>query len=142
MRLLVAVGIARQKEYPRNHSILGVCSSESSRSCLARAFRFAEKRAGNALEVFESALAVGDGATEATVTVFFVFAPGFAVPPAYSAGTIRKANANVALNRAANRILPPKSFPLCDARFSVPASHRSSWSAFPSQITSRFMERV
>src|SRR6185437_11272123 len=123
---------------PRNHSILGVCSSESPFSCLARAFRFAEKSTGNALEMFESVLAVEDGATEATVTVFFVFAPGFAVSPAYNAGTIRKANANVALNRAANRILPPKSFPLCDARFDLPASHRSSWSAFRYQSLSLY----
>jgi hypothetical protein len=111
--LLNDVGVARQKEYPKNHSILGTWSSESFHLCIGLtgwAFDPAcnctpvEEWAGAVRAAPGWALAAAMGAMLGMADSF-CFTFGVTVPSACSIGTITKANANVHKNRTADVII-------------------------------------
>jgi hypothetical protein len=112
-------GIARQKEYPKNHSTVGVCSSEASHLCIAATgwakapacdCGLIEDRTGRGSAVSGWVLGGTAGAATEAESSFFAVVFGFAPSSAYSAGTITKATAIVAINRAADLMLVPLSY--------------------------------
>src|SRR5271170_2067979 len=119
MRLLND-GIARQKEYPKNHSTLGGYFSESSHLCSAATgsveapdcdCKPVEDRRGRGSAVSGWVVAGAAGAaTEAESSSFFAVVFAFAPSSPYSPGTITKATAIIAINRAADLMLVPLSY--------------------------------
>src|ERR1700730_3937997 len=95
--------MARQKEYPKNHSTLGYSSLDPPRlpAPWAGASRLDDDSAAFG---WASAVAVG-AMIEAVGSSSFAFAPGVAALSAKSAGTRKKANAIVARMRAPNFIV-------------------------------------
>jgi hypothetical protein len=108
------VGIARQKEYPKNHSSLGVYLSDASHLRDVPAGwergpcdgRLVADGVGSAFPVPGCGAATLFAAIlKAAALSFVAFPGGGAVSSACSAGTSAKTIANVAINRTADLIV-------------------------------------
>src|ERR1700692_3865868 len=108
MRLAGSVGIARQNEYPKNHSTLAVEPSDQSqrwelpagRERVPCGVRLAADVAGRALGALGLGMAIVAGAMLRAATLSLdAFPSELGVSSARSAGTITKAIANAAINR-------------------------------------------
>src|ERR1700730_18552177 len=117
MRLAGSVGIARQNEYPKNHSTLGVEPSDQSqrwelpagRERVPCDGRLVADGAGSLLAAGVGVAIVAGGMLEAATLSLAALPSGVGVSSARIAGTITIAIANAAINRTADLMVPPES---------------------------------
>src|ERR1700730_4766485 len=118
MRLAGSVGIARQNEYPKNHSTLGVEPSDQSqrwelpagRERVPCDGRLVADGAGSPVAAPGLGVAiVARGRPEAATLSVAALPSGLGVSSARIAGTITIAIANAAINRTADLMVPPES---------------------------------